>query len=149
MRGQRDRSGGVLMQGKKECGDRFSVVKIPWGIKRSQVTVSSGLSERFWNVCIGSGMTLGSQRISRGPLRRPPAAGGPGVGEQDASANWSKGVGFLGAQSSVEEGREWTGLGIAIEESTPGLSSLICKAGMVKVPAPQGAFVGTQTAKWF
>lgn len=71
------------MQEKKECGDGLSVVKILWRIKRNQVTVSSGFSERFWNVCIGSGIALGSQRSSRGPWRRPLAAQGPGAGGQD------------------------------------------------------------------
>lgn len=69
------------MLGKKECGDRLSVVKILWRIKRNQATVSSGLSEKFWNVCINPGLALGSWGSSGGPLRRPPAGEGPGEGE--------------------------------------------------------------------
>lgn len=57
-RGQQDRSGVALVPGKKECGDGLSVVKILWRIKRNQVTVSSGLSERFWNVCIDPHIAL-------------------------------------------------------------------------------------------
>lgn len=46
----------------------LSVVKILWRIKRSQVTVFCGLSERFWNVCIGPGIVLGSLGVIQGTL---------------------------------------------------------------------------------
>lgn len=47
MRIQQGRSGGALVAGKKECGDRLLVVKIIWRIKRNQVTLSSWLRQRF------------------------------------------------------------------------------------------------------
>lgn len=57
---QQGRSGGALVAGKKECEDRLSVVKIIWRIKRNQVTLSSWLRQRFWNVCIDLGRAFGS-----------------------------------------------------------------------------------------
>lgn len=61
----------AVIWGEKECGDGLSLVKILGRIKRNQVTVFCGLSERFWKVCIGPGTVLGSQVSPRGLLRRP------------------------------------------------------------------------------